>query len=275
MVLSGAAIFAVYVAGYARTQAAADLWQTSPAQLSPSAATGATSGTGAPATAGGAATGGGASAASNPGVSGVSGAANCTASGTSAIVIPPPVATYRDGEGRGDDDGRRGRYREQEGGRSAGYFPATRAQTQTQCPPGSNPASGQQAAPGAGAQAQGQGQAAGATTSPATNPSSQGQPAAAATAASSPYKDGVYSGTGWSRHGSVSVALTVKGGKMTSIVVTGCTTHYPCADVSPMPGEVLAAQSLQVDTVSGATDSSLAFLGAVQQALGAAQAAKG
>lgn len=283
MVLSGAAIFAVYVAGYARTQAAADQWQsqvpTAPSPTASAAADGGTTASTAPATANAGGT------ATPPAATGgvFSSGANCATSTTPTTAVAPPLPRYGRGDGRngyGDDGGRgRDRYR---GGDDGGFAApaATRTAGQAPCPPASGQASGQpapaQAATSPAGQAQGASQTGGATAGQSqSSQSQQGQGAAASTATASPYKDGVYTGTGWSRHGSVSVALTIKSGKITSVVVTGCTTHYPCADVAPMTGEVLAAQSLQVDTVAGATDSSMSFLGAVQQALSAAQAAKG
>jgi uncharacterized protein with FMN-binding domain len=234
MVLSGAAIVAVYVAGYARTQAAADQWQVA----------------GQPGAAAAADTIG--RTAATPSASTAPSAA-ATPSAPAVATAPPPTVTYGD-DGR--RDGGRDGERERGGSRnSASPAQATQpAQRQTQPAAQQTQPAQQQTQP--------------ASSAGASSPAQKQTPANA-----SPYKDGVYSGTGWSRHGSVSVTLTMKGGKMTSVVITGCTTHYPCGDVAPMPGEARAAQRLQVDIVSGATDSSMAFLGAVQQAL--AQASQG
>jgi len=79
--------------------------------------------------------------------------------------------------------------------------------------------------------------------------------------------DGTYTGTGWSRRGSVSVAVTIRGGRIASAPITGVTTHYDQSVIDPLPGEVLAAQGSRIDLVSGATDSSLAYQQAVAQAL--------
>ncbi|MGH2363268.1 MAG: FMN-binding protein [Chloroflexota bacterium] len=84
--------------------------------------------------------------------------------------------------------------------------------------------------------------------------------------------DGTYSGTGWSRRGSVSVAVTIRGGRIASAPITGVTTHYDQSVIDPLPGEVLAAQDSHIDLVSGATDSSLAYQQAVAQALAKAGA---
>jgi uncharacterized protein with FMN-binding domain len=107
-------------------------------------------------------------------------------------------------------------------------------------------------------------------------------PAAAATkapalATSTPattalYKDGTYSGTGTSRHGNISASVVVQGGKIVSAAITQCGTRYPCSDIAALPGEVVSRQSATVDYVSGATDSSQAYRGAIQNALAKAKA---
>lgn len=84
-------------------------------------------------------------------------------------------------------------------------------------------------------------------------------------------KDGTYTGVGTSRRGDVHVSLSIQGGRITSVNITGSTTQYPTRFIANLPGEVISRQSVQVDVVSGATDSSLAFRGAVQQALQRAQ----
>jgi len=89
--------------------------------------------------------------------------------------------------------------------------------------------------------------------------------------ATSPYKDGTYTGTGTSRMGNIAVAVTMEGGHITAVQITGSTTHYPTSRISQLPGEVVAAQSTNIKLVSGATYSSQAFQQAVTQAL--AQAA--
>jgi uncharacterized protein with FMN-binding domain len=88
----------------------------------------------------------------------------------------------------------------------------------------------------------------------------------------SPYADGTYTGTGTSRRGNVSVSLTVAGGKITSVTITGVTTEYPVARIAGLPGQVVSRQSAQVDSVSGATYSAQAFRLAVQAALAKASA---
>jgi uncharacterized protein with FMN-binding domain len=76
---------------------------------------------------------------------------------------------------------------------------------------------------------------------------------------------------GTSRRGSVQVSLTVQAGRIANVNITGANTEYPVRDIARLPGEVVSRQSPQVDVVGGATYSSMAFRGAVQQALQRAQ----
>ena len=94
-------------------------------------------------------------------------------------------------------------------------------------------------------------------------------PTATATdvAATGPLRDGTYVGTGSSRHGSIQATVIIQGGRITSAEITQCGTRYPCSKVAGLPGEVLARQSASVDVVSGATDSTTAYRGAITNAL--------
>ena len=67
-------------------------------------------------------------------------------------------------------------------------------------------------------------------------------------------------------------SLSIQGGRIANVNITSATTQYPTRWISGLPGEVVSRQSPQIDIVSGATYSSLAFRGAVQQALQRAQA---
>jgi uncharacterized protein with FMN-binding domain len=80
-------------------------------------------------------------------------------------------------------------------------------------------------------------------------------------------------GTGSSRHGSIEATVVVEDGQIVSADITGCGTRWPCGRVSQLPARVLAAQSADVNYVSGATDSSQAYLRAVAAALQQAEAA--
>ena len=109
-------------------------------------------------------------------------------------------------------------------------------------------------------------------------PTQRTQPApapatSAGQAQSSGYKDGTYTGVGRSRRGDIQVKLTIQGGRIASVNITGATTEYPVRDIASLPGQVVSRQSAQVNLVSGATFSSMAFAQAVQQALSQAKTA--
>lgn len=89
----------------------------------------------------------------------------------------------------------------------------------------------------------------------------------------SQYKDGTYVGTGSSRHGSIEATVVIKGGAIVSASITRCGTRYPCSKISSLPPQVVAGQSSSFDLVSGATDSSRAYQGAVMSALATARTA--
>ncbi len=92
-----------------------------------------------------------------------------------------------------------------------------------------------------------------ATSTTATQPTT---PVATAAAVTSAYKDGIYTGSGSSRAGDITAAVTVQGGQIIAARITGSTTHYPTSRISQLPGEVVAAQGTNIKLVSGATYSS-------------------
>lgn len=100
-----------------------------------------------------------------------------------------------------------------------------------------------------------------------TNGSQSTRSAAAAT-----YKDGSYTGSGTSRHGGMNVTAVIKDGKITSANVTACSTRYPCSDVNQLIRAAVSQQSVPVNHVSGATDSSKAYKQALTGALTSAKA---
>jgi len=107
------------------------------------------------------------------------------------------------------------------------------------------------------------------SAAPAVKPAATPAKASGAQAAS--YKDGTYTGMGSSRHGSIQATVVVSGGSIVSANVTGCGTRYPCSKVTSLVSQVVSRQSAPVNYVSGATDSSTAYIQAVKSAL--AQAA--
>jgi len=82
------------------------------------------------------------------------------------------------------------------------------------------------------------------------------------------WNDGVYVGKANGHNGPLSLEVTVEGGKITAIKVL---EHQETPSISDagfkVADAIIAAQSLQVDTVSGATVTSRAVLAAVKNAL--------
>jgi uncharacterized protein with FMN-binding domain len=85
------------------------------------------------------------------------------------------------------------------------------------------------------------------------------------------FKDGVYRGYGTSRHGDIEAEIEVSGGRIGTVRISQCLTRYSCSRISELLDEVVARQSAKVDYVSGATQSSDAFIQAVTDALSKAR----
>lgn len=88
------------------------------------------------------------------------------------------------------------------------------------------------------------------------------------------YKDGTYTGSGTGFGGTVSVSVTVSGGKIASVSITsaaGETGSY-FSRAQGVVSRILSSQSPNVDAVSGATYSSNGIIQAVQNALSQAAA---
>lgn len=90
---------------------------------------------------------------------------------------------------------------------------------------------------------------------------------AADTAAKSLWHDGTYSGWGSSRHGDIQATIVIESGRITSARISQCLTRYSCSWIAHLQGQVVDRQSADVDYVSGATQSSNAFYGAIVDAL--------
>lgn len=87
----------------------------------------------------------------------------------------------------------------------------------------------------------------------------------------SPYRDGTFAGAGRGPHGTVDVEVVVAGGLIVSAQITECGTRYPCDRIAPLEQQVVGLQDLlHVTWVTGATDSSSAYVRAVSAALGKA-----
>lgn len=82
------------------------------------------------------------------------------------------------------------------------------------------------------------------------------------------YQDGTYTGTGTGFAGPITVQVTIQGGKITDIQVLNTSDDHPYFDnAKALLKAIIAAQSTNVDTVSGATYSSVGLISAVRDAL--------
>lgn len=86
------------------------------------------------------------------------------------------------------------------------------------------------------------------------------------------YKDGTYSGEAKGNNGPVKVSVTVKSGKITEVKVTSHneTPGLSDAAIQKVPKSIVEKQTWEVDTVSGATNTSKAIKEAVKAALAGA-----
>jgi len=91
---------------------------------------------------------------------------------------------------------------------------------------------------------------------------------AAASSSATRYNDGTYNGSAANAYGTLSVSVTVSGGRIQSVQITSYNMHYPQSFIDPqLNQEVLQSQSYNVMMVSGATASSDNFVQAVYNAL--------
>ena len=94
----------------------------------------------------------------------------------------------------------------------------------------------------------------------------------AQSAAQAGYRDGIYEGSAYGFGDVIQVSVTIQNGKMTDIAVLDASgedkPYYKQA--LPLLDEMLAVQSAEVDTVSGATLTAEGLIGAVEDALGKA-----
>jgi uncharacterized protein with FMN-binding domain len=96
-------------------------------------------------------------------------------------------------------------------------------------------------------------------------------PAAPAAAPAHLWKDGTYTGWGFSRHGNIEASVVIEAGRIASAVISQCRTRYSCSVIGMLPPQVAQRQSPDVDYVSGATQSADAFYEAVVAALNKAK----
>jgi uncharacterized protein with FMN-binding domain len=107
---------------------------------------------------------------------------------------------------------------------------------------------------------------------PAPAPETAAAPAPEAAAAPAQvWKNGSYTGWGYSRHGNIEATVVIEGGRIASAIISQCRTRYSCSVIDRLPPQVARRQSPDVDYVSGATQSADAFYGAVVEALNKAK----
>lgn len=91
----------------------------------------------------------------------------------------------------------------------------------------------------------------------------------AACGAKSPYKDGTYQGEGEGKVGPVKVSVAIEKGKISAVTVTehAETPGLSDSSITEIPQAILKAQSVEVDSISGATMTSNAIIQAVTESL--------
>ena len=100
-------------------------------------------------------------------------------------------------------------------------------------------------------------------------PAAEQKPEAPPAAPRAPlWKDGTYTGWGYSRHGNIEAPVVIEGGRIASATISQCRTRYSCSVIDRLPPQVAQRQSPDVDYVSGATQSADAFYGAVVEGSG-------
>lgn len=85
----------------------------------------------------------------------------------------------------------------------------------------------------------------------------------------SKWNDGEYEGTAEGMHGEMEVKVTIDKGKISKIDIVSQSETEGVSDVAVerVPEDIVKKQSTEVDTVSGATESSKAIISAVDDAL--------
>ncbi len=82
-------------------------------------------------------------------------------------------------------------------------------------------------------------------------------------------EDGTYNGIGEGYNGEIEVEVSVEGGEIVSVEILEHSESEGTADpaIDGVPEQIIEAQSYEVDTVSGATESSEGIMEAVENAL--------
>jgi uncharacterized protein with FMN-binding domain len=85
------------------------------------------------------------------------------------------------------------------------------------------------------------------------------------------YRDGIYCGVGQSEFGDVKVQVIIRNGRISRVSITQISTFFSESWIDGLPAQVVSRQNAEIDFVTGATGSSQAFQGAIQNALLQAQ----
>ena len=241
--LSSAAVLTVYAAGYLRTRSAADRFAVEAADLRTAVPV---AGTAATAAAPREFVDAGKLAEPAPAVP-ASPVATSTGSAPPSGTVSPepspaPIADSTEAASRAEARG--------QGVRAQAEEPALRP-----APPTEEPPAQPSAAPATNA-------------APAAVDSATAEPPAAPPARKEgQYKDGTYSGWGYSRHGDIQAAVVVQDGRVVSAEITQCLTRYSCDVIDMLPAQVISRQNAFVDLISGATESANAYSNAIYRAL--------
>jgi uncharacterized protein with FMN-binding domain len=108
------------------------------------------------------------------------------------------------------------------------------------------------------------------TATPATVPTSA--PATPRATPAVTYREGRYVASGESIHGGVTVAVVIFEGRIASAEIVKCETRYACTEIESLSEQAVERQSARLRYVSGATDSSRAYVKALEAALARAAA---
>jgi len=89
-------------------------------------------------------------------------------------------------------------------------------------------------------------------------------------AADAKWRDGTYTGRGYSSHGDIEARVVIQGGRIVEAGIATCGTLYPCDVIEPLIRQPVARQSPDIDYMSHASESSNAYYDALVDALGGA-----
>jgi uncharacterized protein with FMN-binding domain len=113
--------------------------------------------------------------------------------------------------------------------------------------------------------------------SAANAPASNDDPAPADSFSASDYKpgarlrDGRFQGRGTSPHGDIIAEVVIQKGRIVYAGIADCLTRYSCSVIKHLPQQIVERQSIEVDLVSGASESTSAFQDGIAAALARSQ----